>query len=251
MPAYNASKTIRDAIRSVQAQSYTDWELLITNDCSTDGTAELVQQASEDDPRIQLFEHETNKRAWGARNTSIAAATGRYLAFLDSDDLWKPNKIQRSLDFMCSKDCSFCFTAFSRFSEDTESIESEVTVPSSVGYWSLLADNVIATSTVLIDRHEHPNVVMPESYYDDFACWLSILKDGHKAYGLNEPLMHYRKTQGSLSRNKIKSAKMVWYALRHEQNLNLLAASYYFSRYSANGILKHYLTDIYKLKHNT
>jgi teichuronic acid biosynthesis glycosyltransferase TuaG len=251
MPAFKAAPTIAAAIASVKQQTHTDWELLITDDCSPDDTADIVTRMAQDDPRIKLLRHTRNKRAWGARNTSIAAATGRYLAFLDSDDLWTPDKLARSLAFLADLDTGFMFTAFSRFDTDPADIESTVTVPRSVGYRQLLSDNVIATSTVVIDRNVHPVVIMPDSYYDDFACWLSLLKDGGRAHGLNEPLMRYRKTQGSLSRNKFKSAGKVWYALRHEQSLSAPAAAFFFARYSLNGVLKHYLSGWYGLKHRT
>lgn len=245
MPAYNAAATISDAIKSVQAQTYADWELLITDDCSSDDTATIVTAIAATDPRVKLLQHTQNKRAFGARNTSIAAATGRYLAFLDSDDLWTPNKLADSLAFMRTHESAFTFTAFTRFDIDPTVIDSHVHVPAHVTYWSLLGDNVIATSTVLIDRDRHPTIVMPESYYDDFACWLSLLKGGGVAHGINVPMMRYRKTEGSLSRNKFKSAEKVWYAYRYEQNLSLPQSLFQFARYTWNGVLKHYLTGLY------
>lgn len=248
MPAYNAVGTIADSIFSVQQQTYQDWELLITNDCSTDDTAALIKEIATKDPRVKLLEHETNQRAFGARNTSIQAASGRYLAFLDSDDLWTPQKLANSLTFMRDHNASFIFTAFTRFDTDPSKIESHVQVPAHVTYWKLLGDNVIATSTVVIDRSIHTDIVMPESYYDDFACWLSLLKGGAIARGINEPMMRYRKTQGSLSRNKFKSAQKVWYAFCHEQQLSLPQSVFHFARYMWNGMFKHYLTGLYGLK---
>lgn len=248
MPAYNVAATIADAITSVQQQTHTDWELLITDDYSSDDTAAIVTAIAARDPRVKLLRHEHNQRAYGARNTSIRAAQGQFLAFLDSDDLWTPTKLVDSLAFMRAHGAHFIFTAFTRFDTDPAVIESHVDVPPKVTYWSLLGDNVIATSTVLIDCTAHPDIVMPESYYDDFACWLSLLKGGAVAHGINVPMMRYRKTQGSLSRNKFKSAKKVWYAFRHEQHLTLPQSAFYFARYSLNGFFKHYLTGWYRLK---
>ena len=248
MPAYMAEDFISEAITSVQKQSFTDWELLVTDDDSSDNTTLIVEGFAEKDLRIKLFRQEKNGGAWLARNRSLKAARGRYLAFLDSDDLWPPNKLSDSLNFMHSNEVSFCFTAFTRFESDPASFGTLVAVPSKATYSSLLGDNVIATSTVVIDRQTYPDICMPDSYYDDFACWLGILGDGDIAKGINQPLMYYRKTQGSLSRNKFKSAKMVWKALRYEQKLTLSIAFLNFLRYCINGILKHYLPEIYNFK---
>lgn len=248
MPAYMAADFISEAILSVQNQSFVDWELLVTDDASSDNTTLIVEGFAEKDPRIKIFRQEKNGGAWLARNRSLEAAKGRYLAFLDSDDLWPSNKLCDTLNFMHRNEVSFCFTAFTRFESDPASCGTFVAVPSKTTYSSLLGDNVIATSTVVIDRQTYPNIRMPESYYDDFACWLGILCDGGIARGINQPLMYYRKTKGSLSRNKLKSAKMVWKALRHEQQLILPRAFFHFLRYSINGVLKHYLTEIYNFK---
>lgn len=248
MPAYDAAATVGASIESVQAQGFGDWELIVTDDNSGDDTAAVVQGYAARDPRVRLIRHAENRRAHGARNSSIAAARGRYLAFLDSDDLWMPDKLERSLAFMRERGVDFSYTGFRRFRDDPDEPGREVVVPASTGYWGLLADNVIATSTVVIDRKAWPRVVMPENYYDDFTCWLSMLRGGGRAHGLQETLMKYRVSGGSLSGNKMKSATKVWSVFRSSEKLSLPVSGGLFALYAVNGLLKHRAVGLYRLR---
>ena len=238
-PAYNAEKTIAETIRSVVSQSHTDWEMLIADDCSRDGTRELVRSWSERDPRIKLIPLAENGGPAKARNACLSQAAGRWLAFLDSDDYWLPEKLERSLDFARSHAAALVFTGFRRISQDGSKVGRLIEVPPSLNYAQLLGNTAIATSSVLVNAAMAGDIRVEDAYYDDFVRWLLVLKRGHKAYGLNEDLMRYRVVGGSVSRNKLRSAGKVWYTLRRIERLDPLHAAWHFGRYATNALVKY------------
>lgn len=238
-PAYKAAAYIGETIESVLAQTYPHWELLIANDCSPDNTAEVVQAYCERDSRIRLVNMAQNGGPAAARNAALSQAQGRWLAFLDSDDLWLPTKLEKSIAHARANNAAIVFTAFRRISAQGDQIGELVTVPKSLSYRQLLGNTAIATSTAIVDRSLSGPVVMRKTYYDDFDCWLQILKRGNMAYGLNEDLMRYRVLGQSVSRNKKKSALHVWRAYRDLEQLNLFQSMWYFAQYALRGLLKY------------
>jgi teichuronic acid biosynthesis glycosyltransferase TuaG len=238
-PAYKAASYIGETIESVLAQTYPHWELLIANDCSPDNTSEVVQEFCARDSRIKLINMAQNGGPAAARNAAISAAQGRWLAFLDSDDLWLPTKLEKSIKHSLENNAAIVFTAFRRISADGQQVGDLVTVPASLNYRQLLGNTAIATSTAVVDRLLSGPVAMRKTYYDDFDCWLQILKRGNRAYGLNEDLMRYRVLGQSVSRNKKKSALHVWRAYRDLEKLNLLQSIWYFAQYALRGLLKY------------
>lgn len=241
MPAHNAAAHIQAAIDSVLAQSFTDFELLILDDCSTDQTVALVQSYT--DPRIQLHVLETNLGAAGTRNYGIRQAKGRYVAFLDSDDCWKPEKLTLQLAFMQENEVALSYTAYDVMSPDGEQITGHVAVPETVTYRYLLRNTIIGCLTVMIDTKQTGLVQMPAFQgAEDTATWLSILKKGHVAKGLTEPLAFYRKGNVSLSSNKIQMAKHIWQVYRKGQNMSVFIALTHFPFYLWNGLVKHLRT---------
>ena len=201
-PCYNASKYIVDAIKSVQSQSYQNWELLITDDCSTDNSCEIVEQFSRHDPRVKLLRLEKNSGAGPARNNSIKAAQGRFIAFLDSDDFWKPEKLEHQVDFMVENGYKFVMC-------QTEVVDANGKLigfskrKKKVSYNSTLIVNYIGTSAVIYDTKDVGKIYMrPIRHSQDWVLWLDILKETKYAYCLEEPLSLYRETPGSLSSNK-------------------------------------------------
>lgn len=238
MPCYNAERFITEAIKSVQAQSITDWELLITDDCSTDNTRNLVKSISEDDPRIKLFDLPENNGAAVARNNSIMHAAGRYIAFLDSDDLWAEDKLEKQLAFMSSKSAGFSFTAYETISENGER-NNIIHVPATLTYNQYLRNTIIGCLTVIVDRDIVGDFRMPLlRKRQDMATWLSILRQGVVAYGLDLPLASYRNVSTSISHNKLKAAAVVWKVYRDVEHLSLARSIFSFIGYGYNAVKK-------------
>lgn len=239
MPAYRAAAYIEHTLRSVLAQTYTQWELLVADDCSPDTTREVVAAWAARDPRIRLIAMERNGGPAAARNGALARAQGRWIAFLDSDDLWLPQKLERSLAHARATGAALVFTGFRRMSFDGERTGDYIGVPRTLSYHQLLGNTAIATSTVLLDRAQCGEVRMKPVFYDDFACWLEILKRGLVAHGLDEDLMRYRVMPRSVSRNKRRSAQEVWKAYRQVEHLGRLAAAWHFTSYALHALRKY------------
>ena len=239
MPSFNAENTIDEAIKSVLNQTYKNWRLLIADDCSSDSTREILNSYAGKDKRIVPIYLTTNGGPAKARNAAIEMASGKWIAFLDSDDMWTSQKLEICIEALEQNNAAFCFTGFRRISADRSQTGRYISVPKTISYKKLLGGNVIATSTVVINRTIVGDFRMRETFYDDFDCWLQILKSGNKALGVDIDLMRYRVLQGSVSRNKIKSAIEVWKALRNLEKISLFFAFKYFISYSINGYLKY------------
>lgn len=239
MPAYNASSVLRDTVTSVQRQTYAHWELLVVDDCSKDATRSIAEEYSVCDSRIRLICLSQNSGPAGARQAAISAANGRFIAFLDSDDLWLPNKLERQLRFMQGRGAAFSFTAFRRTSANGSRVGRIVHVPPKLTYRQLLGNTAIATSTAMIDVGLTGPFKMVKTYYDDFALWLDITRRGFPAFGLDEDLMRYRVLGGSVSRHKGRSAIMVWRTYREVEKLGIVHSSWCFARYAVNAFAKY------------
>lgn len=238
-PAWRAARFVGETISSVQAQDHAQWEMFVVDDCSPDDTVAVVAHFAERDPRIRLIRQPRNGGPAAARNAALDAATGRYLAFLDSDDLWLPTKLSAQLAFMREQRIALSYTEFRRISEDGSRTGDRVRVPDSLTYRQLLCNTSIATSTVMIDRTLAGEFRMKKTYYDDFTAWLEILRRGHVARGLHEDLMRYRVVGKSISRNKLRSAAMVWRAYREVEGLGVIDSSWCFLNYAVRGSLKY------------
>lgn len=238
MPSYNAQRFIAESIHSVQAQTYTNWELLITDDCSKDDTCQVVEALMTKDSRIKLFQLVDNSGAAVARNTSISHAQGRYIAFLDSDDMWLPEKLEEQLAFMDKTGAGLSFTAYRTITEDGNPINT-IHVPKTLSYQQYLRNTIIGCLTVIFDREVVGNVRMPLiRKRQDMATWLSILRKGHLAYGLDKPLSYYRIVSTSISHNKFKAAKVVWQVYRDIEKLSLIQSIWCFLGYGYNAVKK-------------
>jgi teichuronic acid biosynthesis glycosyltransferase TuaG len=238
-PAFRAARFVGDSIRSAIAQDYPKWEMLIVDDCSPDDTVERVEEWAKRDYRVRLIRQHRNGGPAAARNAALASSSGRFAAFLDSDDYWLPQKLSRQLDFMRTNGVAISFTGFRRISEDGGQVGRLLRVPEQLTYSELLGNTAIATSTVIIDRSITGPLEMRHVYYDDFVLWLSLLRRGHVAFGINEDLMRYRVVGKSVSRNKTKSAREVWKTYRKVEGLGTLRSAWYFVNYSARGWLKY------------
>ena len=241
-PAYNAAEYVAETIESVLVQTYPKWEMLIVNDCSKDNTAEIVQSYAAKDNRIKLINLKQNSGAAVARNTAIQNAKGRYVAFLDSDDLWKKEKLQKQLNFMKQNGYAFTFHNFIMFDDGKEKENGKIIkVSIQVDYKKLLkGNNTGGCLAVCIDRRIVKEIFMPSKRHEDYICWLNILKRYRiKGYGINEILGYYRVGKVSVSSNKFKSALWTWKVYRDSQNLSFLKSIYYICFYCLNGIRKH------------
>ena len=239
-PAYNAAAYIAETIESVLAQTYQNWEMLIVNDCSKDNTAEIVQSYAVKDKRIKLINLKQNSGAAAARNTAIQNAKGRYIAFLDSDDLWKEEKLQKQIQFMQQNEYVFTFTAYEHFKDVKENVQNSVKVSQSLNYKQALKGNQIGCLTVILDRKQIHNIQFSNERHEDYILWLNILKSSITAYGLNESLALYRiGNSKSISNNKLKSALWTWKVYKESQEFSMLKSAYYMLFYVMNGLRKH------------
>ncbi|MFO7790644.1 MAG: glycosyltransferase family 2 protein [Bacteroidales bacterium] len=238
-PAYNASQFISDTIDSVAGQTFKDWELLIVDDCSRDNTAEIVQAYADHDSRIKLIKNTENTGAAEARNVALRQAKGHYIAFLDSDDMWKPGKLEKQLSFMQGNDYAFTFTGYECVNEKADRVLYRVKAKHRFSYRKFLRNTAIGTLTVMINRDKTGFFEMPRIRSShDMALWLDIMKRGYKAYGLNECLAQYRLVEGSNTAGKLKAAKDVWKVYRDIEKLNLMYSCFNFAGYAVNAIIK-------------
>lgn len=238
-PVYNSERFIKNTIESVISQTYTDLELIIVDDCSTDKTEDIIKKYIDKDRRIKYIKLQKNSGAAVARNTAIKAATGRYIAFLDGDDLWNKDKLEKQIKFMNENNIGFSFTSYNTMSEDGIKSNKVVKAPRVVDYEYLLRNTIIGCLTVMIDKNIIGEFTMPLiRTRQDFATWLSILKKGHKAYGISEPLATYRIVKGSISSNKFKAIRRNWYVYRKVEKLSLLKSIYVFCGYGYNAVKK-------------
>lgn len=237
-PMYNAGKTIGHTIASVQAQTYRNWEMIIVDDCSTDESAWYVEQCAQKDQRIRLIRQEQNYGIARTRNTAMQHARGRYVAFLDSDDLWLPQKLEKQLAFMKEHDAAFSHTACEIVDTNGQKTGKIRHVPIKVTYEDILKGNVINCLTVVLDVGRVGIPVMPQIHHEDYACWLELLQKEDYAWGLDEILASYRETGASTSGNKFRVAKWQWKIYRNYLKLNLIKSSYCFVHYAWNALKK-------------
>lgn len=222
-PAFNCASFISDAIRSVQTQTFSKWEYLIVDDASSDGTIEIVEAEAASDHRIKLLRNLSNQGAAVSRNRGIEAAAGRFIAFLDSDDVWLPDKLERQLAFMNERDVILSFTNYERVSERGDKVIGSVTCPASVTCSDLLWSNPIACSTAVYDVNKAGKVLMPLiRKRQDWGLWFLILNKGFVAYNLGEVMVRYRVHKNSMSSNKFSAMLYNWRFFRDVAGLPLL-----------------------------
>ena len=238
-PSWNSISYIEETIKSVQKQSYSQWEMIIVDDCSVDKSVDLIAHLSKVDPRIRLIKHIKNSGPAAARNTALKNARGRWIAFLDSDDLWLPSKLEEQLAFHKASKAVITYTQFRRISADGSRRGKLIAIPRSLDFKGVLKNTAIATSTAIVDRNLSGSFLMREIYYDDFGCWLDLMRSGNVAKGLEKDLMRYRVMPKSVSRNKLKSALKVWQTFREVEHLGFLQSSWCFLHYAVHGFIKY------------
>lgn len=246
-PSYNSSGYIEKTILSVINQNYKNWELIIVDDCSSDYSVQIITRYLSQDERIKLICLEKNSGAAVARNQGIEEARGRFIAFLDSDDSWHPEKLSKQVDFMLKNDYAFTYTQYHQVNENGDLV-GELYFPIRVNYHNLLKTCVIGCLTAMYDTHKLGKVYFPLiRKRQDFALWLKILKQVDYAYCLPEDLASYTVRSDSISANKFKAAQYNWHLYRHIEQLSLMQSIYYFSQYAIRGILRSKFKRLSKL----
>lgn len=236
-PNYNGAKYLRETLESVLAQTYTNWELIVVDDGSTDDSLELVR--SFDEPRFRVFVNERNSGAAVSRNVAIEAARGKYIAFLDGDDLWDEKKLERQIAFMQEKDAAFCFTHYYVDKPNGRGVYAPKR--ETYGYRDILKGSVIGCSTVLYDAEKLGKRYMPTEAWkrEDLGCWLDILRGGERAYCMPEPLTTYRVRGDSVSANKAQMLKWQWHVYRKVEKLGFFRSLGYLISWAFRGVIKY------------
>ena len=238
-PAYNSGQFIRETIDSVQAQTYADWEMIIVDDGSTDNTCEIIECKAAADKRIRLIRLQKNAGVSAARNEGLRVAGGRFLAFIDSDDVWLPRKLESQLQFMETKSSAFSFSQFRIMSCDGKVVGEVVEVPELVDYKKIIIiGNPMKSPTVVLDREKVGDVRFPFHSREDYLLWLNILKRGVVAHGIQEDLARVRIVANSRSWNKMRMALDTWTIYRIEK-LSLHYAVWCFVNYAWHGLGKY------------
>lgn len=229
MPAYNSDNTIANSIDAVLEQTYKNWELIIINDCSTDSTKEIVSTYAYDE-RLIIINNEKNKGIAISRNRGISKAKGKYICFLDSDDLWSHNKLEIQVAYMEKENLSFTYTS-NNVIDKFGNIIGYYQCPYKLDYKDLLKCNKIHTLTVMIKREIFENIEMPNVKHEDYATWLIILSKGVTAYGIDANLASYRKLQNSKSSNKLRTLNWTFTIYRNILNKNIICSTLYLIRF--------------------
>lgn len=229
VPVYNAAAYIEKCIETVSGQTYTDWELILVDDCSSDQSVNIIEKHLGDE-RIRLIRQPENLKAAQARNRGIEEAKGRFIAFLDADDIWDERKLELQLDFMKKKDCAFSYTAYEFGDENARGTGKIVKVLPQINYRKALSRTIIFTSTVMfdLDKLTKEDIMMPDVPSEDTATWWKILKTGVEAYGMDDVLTVYRRPSKSLSSNKFTAIKRIWNLYRRVEKLNPVYSAYNF-----------------------
>ena len=219
-PVWNAAATLAEAVASAQAQTRPDWEMLIVDDGSTDGSRALAEALAAGDGRIRALGWSDRRGAAAARNAGIRAARGRVIAFLDADDRWRADKLARQLGYMAATGAPFTFASVRRIDEAGRPL-GVLAAPARVDYAGLLRGNVIPCQTAAYDREHYGTVEMPDlPRRQDYGLWLMLLARGGEAHGLPEPLADWRMRRGSLSANKLVAAGGTWRVYREVAGLS-------------------------------
>ncbi|ADL35307.1 glycosyl transferase GT2 family [Butyrivibrio proteoclasticus B316] len=241
VPVYNAVKYIETTIDMVSRQTYKDWELILIDDASTDGSADLIEKiVASQGKRVRLIRKSVNEGAAAARNTGIDASAGRYIAFLDADDVWMPDKLQKQIAFMEKTGAAFSFHSYEFGDDKANPTGKIVRAPKTLSFRQALSRTVIFTTTVMFDTEKIDMEIihMPQVPSEDTATWWRILKSGYVAYGLDENLAIYRRPARSLSSNKFIAIQRIWFLYRNIADLSIIQSVFYFVGWAVRATLR-------------
>ena len=246
IPVYHLEKYIQDTINCVLAQTYTDWELILVEDSGNEGdrSAEIIEKSIRDnnmEGKIKLVHLTDDFGAAAARNRGVMEASGRYIAYLDGDDVWVPEKLEKDLAFMKEKDAAFIFSGYEFADENAVGNGKIVRVPESLSYKQALKNTTIFTSTVMFDTEKiaKEKLMMPKIKSEDTALWWRILREEKiLAYGLDENLVLYRRPKKSLSSNKLEAIRRIWNLYRKAEKLNFFVSAYNFCFWAVRAVAR-------------
>jgi len=239
MPCHNGEKTIKDAIDSVLSQTYQNWELLVIDDCSTDNSVEIVREMMCSDSRIKLLHNLVcTKKPAAPRNVGIEAATGRFIAFLDCDDMWSCSKLEHQLPLFADRKCAVVFSYYRKMDEDGMEHDLVVKSPKKVDFSRLLKGNSIGNLTGIYDTKKVGKVYQKDIHHEDYLMWLEILRKGFCALNTNSVEAVYRESGESVSGSKLSVFSWTWNIYRRELALPLPVACWNFCCYAVKGVLK-------------
>jgi glycosyltransferase involved in cell wall biosynthesis len=241
-PSYNAERHLLDTYRSIQKQSYTDWEWLVTDDCSTDGTVAILKKLADEDDRIKLFHNFVNSGAAVSRNVSLSNASGDFVAFLDSDDLWSSSKLDTQLQLMNEFNLNFSFTSYELIDDLSNKLNVIVDQNQNepLTYADMLRKKAtLGCSTVMLRKTAFGEIQMPLLRTgQDYALWLKLLKSGVNAHPIQDVLTQYRILPNSISRNKVKKARRQWQIYREVEELSLFESIECFCFYAWRAVFR-------------
>ncbi len=240
-PLYKCENFIEETIKCVIGQTYKKWEMLLIDDCTPDNSSEIVKKYSQIDNRIKYFKLDENSGAAIARNRGLKEAKGRFIAYLDADDLWKKDKLEKQIKFMIENNYAFTCTDYEKINEEGNSLNKIVRIPRKVNYNLFLRNTIIQTVGVIVDTKKTGKelLVMPNiRRRQDAATWCQLLKSGYDCYEVPENLSYYRVVNNSLSSNKIKAIKGTWFLYRKIEKLSLLKSCICFIGYAFNAVKK-------------
>ena len=239
MPCHNAEPFIAYAILSVIRQTYANWELLVIDDCSCDGSLSIIEHFAARDHRIKILKNSENRGVALSRNAGIQQSQGTYIAFLDADDAWSSYKLQKQIAFMLSHRCPIAYTAHIFINEKGKTVGRAYCPPKAVSYKKLFHANVLCCSSVMVQSNVMKRHLFdPLAFHEDFAAWLRILQEVNFAYGLTEPLTEYRIMNSTKSADKFKSAKATYDLYRKTFKFSIFKSSALFCMYAINGARK-------------
>ena len=240
-PVYNCEKYIEKTLETVLNQTYKNWELILVDDCSTDSSYQIIKKYINMDNRIKYYKLDKNMGAAFARNKALEKSNGRFIAYLDADDLWKKEKLEKQINYMLKNNYGFTCTSYERVDEDGTKKSKIVKMPEKVDYDFYLRNTIIQTVGVMIDTNivNKELLIMPNiRRRQDAATWCQILKAGFICYGMNDVLSYYRIVSNSLSSNKFKAMRGTWYLYRKIEKLSLLKSVWCFFGYAFNAVRK-------------
>lgn len=239
-PCFNAATTIGKTIDSVLTQTFRNWEMLIIDDCSTDNSAKIIREYTEEDTRIRYYKTEISSGSPSLpRNIGLESAKGKYIAFLDADDVWLPDKLEKELEFVEKNGCHIVYSYYEKMNFEGKRDNRLVTTREESTYLSLLKSNSIPCLTSVVTKEAIGSTRFKQIPQEDFCFWLDILKKGYKAHNICQVTALYREAKTSRSANKLDMFKGYWNVIRNHQHIALVLAWYYMVTYTIHGVIKY------------